>query len=199
MTQRHSVTRWLGALALILSLVGLVSQGATGAQTPLAETRQSADQGDADAQFDLGVMYANGEGVPQDYTQAVAWWRKAADQGHARAQNNLGVMYETGQGVPEDFTQAVAWYRQAADQGHAGAQANLANRYRLGGQGVPQDFVEAHKWLILATSRVTDDSLKSYVVGRRDATAKALTPAQLAEAQKLAREWQAAFEKRQAE
>ena len=81
MTQRHSVTRWLGALGLILALVGLVSQGATSAQTPLAEARQRADQGDADAQYDLGLMYDSGRFVPQDDAQAVAWYRQAADQG----------------------------------------------------------------------------------------------------------------------
>ena len=129
MTQRHSVTRRLGALGLILALVGLVSQGATSAQTPLAETRQRADQGDANAQFNLGVMYASGLGVPQDDVQAAAWYRQAADQGHADAQYYLGVMYATGQGVPQDFTQAVAWYRQAADQGRGPPGSVPATRH----------------------------------------------------------------------
>ena len=78
MTQRHSVTRWLGAFGLALSLVGLVSQGTMSAQT-LAETQQSADQGDAASQYNLGFMYRNGKGVPQDFEQTMAWWRKAAD------------------------------------------------------------------------------------------------------------------------
>ena len=111
MTQRHSVTRWFGALGVILALVGLVSQGTACAQT-LAETRQAADQGDAEAQYSLGLMYATGEGVPEDFTQAAAWWRKAADQGHADAQFGLGGMYATGQGVTQDFTQAAAWWRR---------------------------------------------------------------------------------------
>ncbi|MEW6560686.1 MAG: tetratricopeptide repeat protein, partial [Pseudomonadota bacterium] len=63
--------------------------------------RKAADQGDADAQYNLGVMYANGQGVPQDYAQAASWFRKAADQGYAAAQNNLGIMYANGQGVPQ--------------------------------------------------------------------------------------------------
>ncbi len=160
MTRRHSMTRWLGALGVILALAGL--QGATSAQTPLAETRQSADQGDAIAQFDLGWMYFWGLGdLPQDSTQAVAWYRQAADQGYAAAQYNLALMYHNG-------------------------------------EGVPQDDVEAHKWRNLAASRVTGDKQKEYAEVR-DATAKQMTPAQLAEAQRLAREWQAAFEKRQAE
>ena len=89
----------------------------------------------------------------------------------------------------------MAWWRKAADQGHADAQYTLGLRYDLG-DGVPQDYVEAHKWLSLAASRVTGDEQKRYAVAR-DATAKAMTPAQLAEAQKRADDWQAAFEKRQ--
>ena len=90
---------WLGTLGLILWLVGLVSQGTTSAQTSLAETRQRADQGDAYAQYNLGLMYATGQGVTQDFTQAAAWYCKAADQGDAYAQYNLGLMYAAGQGV----------------------------------------------------------------------------------------------------
>ena len=196
MTQRHFVTRWL-ALGLTFSLVGgVVSQGTANAQT-LAETQQSADQGDAAAQFNLGIRYATGEGVAQDYVEAVAWMRKAADQGDAGAQYNLAVSYVNGLGVPQDFTQAVAWYRKAADQGYADAQYNLGSMYSRGA-GLPQDYVEAHKWRNLAASRVTGDEQKRYAEPR-DALAKLITPAQLAEAQRLAREWQAAFEERQAE
>ena len=91
--------------------------------------RPLADQGMALAQFSLGVMYANGKGVPQDLTQAVNWFRKAADQGNADAQANLGAMYDKGQGVPQDFVQAVNWFRKAADQGNADAQASLGWMY----------------------------------------------------------------------
>ena len=62
--------------------------------------RKASEQGDAGAQSNLGVMYANGQGVPQDYVQAVKWYRKASEQGDAGAQFNLGVMYANGQGVP---------------------------------------------------------------------------------------------------
>jgi hypothetical protein len=88
-------------------------------------TRPDADQGDAVAQFNLGVMYAQGRGVPQDDAEAVRWYRKAADQGHPTAQNNLGMMYQEGHGVPRDDAEAVRWYRKAAERGHAIAQANL--------------------------------------------------------------------------
>ena len=104
--------------------------------------RKAADQGHADAQFNLGYAYAYGQGVPQDYAQAVAWYRKAADQGNAHAQNNLGHAYRNGQGVPQDYGEAVAWYRKAAEQGNQFAQFNLGYAYNFG-QGVPQDSAQA--------------------------------------------------------
>ena len=89
-----------------------------------------ATAGDADAQFNLGWRYAHGRGVPQDDTQAIAWFRKAAEQGYASAQFILGVMYWNGQDVPQDETQAIAWFRKAAEQGDAEAQNILATRER---------------------------------------------------------------------
>ena len=79
------------------------------------------------AQYNLGIMYYNGQGVPQDYAEAVKWYRLAADQGDAYAQYNLGVMYDNGEGVPQDYKEAVKWYRLAAEQGHAKAQYNLGS------------------------------------------------------------------------
>ena len=87
--------------------------------------RHAAGQGDAGAQHDLGVMYAYGGGVPQDYAEAVRWHRLAAEQGNGDAQFNLGVMYRTGRGVPENPGEAVRWWRLAAEQGHAGASGRL--------------------------------------------------------------------------
>ncbi len=195
MRQRHSVTRRL-ALGLILSLVGLISQNTTSAQT-LAETQQRANQGDALAQTALGFIYQSGDGVPEDFMQAVVWYRIAADQGYAPAQANLGVMYSNGTGVPQNFPQAAAWLLKSADQGYAPAQANLGVMYS-NGTGVPQDDVEAHKWLSLAASGLTGDTQEGYA-DYRDGTARRMTPVQLAEAQKRATDWQAAFGKRQAE
>jgi uncharacterized protein len=116
------------------------------------EWRPLAEQGDAHAQFNLGIIYDNGQGVPQDYAEAVKWYRKAADQGNARAQLLLGTMYRKGQGVPQDYAEAVKWHRLAADQGHAIAQFNLGIMYRKG-QGVPQDYAEAVKWYRLAADQ----------------------------------------------
>jgi GYF domain 2/Sel1 repeat len=85
---------------------------------------RAANQGGAEAQNDLGIMYENGSGVPQNYVTAVAWYRKAADQ-VAIAQYNLGTMYEYGEGVPKDDAEALTWYRKAADQGDADAKEQL--------------------------------------------------------------------------
>ena len=124
----------------------------------------------------------------------VAALRVKANAGDADAQHKLGVSYDNGQGVPQDFTQAVGWYRKAAEQNNAVAQSLLGTMYQYG-QGVPQDYVESHKWFNLAASRVSAEKQKEYAEGR-DAVAALMTPAQLAEAQTLAREWLAAFQKR---
>jgi hypothetical protein len=79
----------------------------------------------AEAQFDLGMLYEEGEGVPQDFGQAAAWYRKAAERGHADAQFLLGALYESGQGIPRDDAQAVYWYGKAAEQGHSYAPSAL--------------------------------------------------------------------------
>ena len=109
------------------------------------DCRVRAAQGDASAQFNLGLMYDNGQGVPQDYKEAVKWWKKSAEQGDAEAQYNLGVMYDLGQGVPQDDKEALKWYRKSAEQGDASAQNNLGWMY-ANGLGVPQDYKEAVKW-----------------------------------------------------
>lgn len=111
----------------------------------LTDIRKAAEQGDAEAQFNLGCMYDDGEDVPEDDTEAVKWYRKAAEQGHAGAQNNLGYMYEKGEGVSQEYTEAVKWYRKAAEQGDAEAQCNLGEMYK-DGKGVQQDYAEAVKW-----------------------------------------------------
>ena len=107
--------------------------------------RPLAEQGNAEAQFRLGIMHQLGKGVPQDYREAVKWYRKAADQGDAQGQFSLGVMYRSGVGIPQDYQEALKWFRKAADQGEAQAQHNLGVMYE-NGKGVPQDTKEAVKW-----------------------------------------------------
>ena len=111
----------------------------------LAAVLKAAEQGDVNAEYKLGMMYHNGEGVPRDDLQATAWWRKAADQGYAPAQNSLGASYYDGRGVPQDYAQAVFWGRKAAEQGYAKAQDNLGVSY-FHGQGVNQDYAQAVYW-----------------------------------------------------
>jgi TPR repeat protein len=84
--------------------------------------RKAAEQGNAAGQSNLGVMYTEGRGVPQDDSAAVWWYRKAAEQDNARAQYNLGVMYAEGRGVPQDHAAAASWYQRAAEQGINGAE-----------------------------------------------------------------------------
>ena len=120
--------------------------------TALRLFRKLADQGNARAQSNLGVMYRQGYGVAQNDTEAAKWFRLAADQGIADAQNFLGGMYDLGRGVPKSDTEAVKWYRLAADQGNARAQSNLGASYLMG-EGVPQDDTEAVKWYRLAADQ----------------------------------------------
>ena len=89
-----------------------------------------AEQGDAKAQYNLGLMYDKGDGAPQDYKAAIKWYTKSAEQGHAKAQNNLGLMYVKGLGIPQDYKAATKWWTKAAEQGDGDAQNNLDNMYR---------------------------------------------------------------------
>jgi hypothetical protein len=120
--------------------------------TALAEWRPLAEQGDALAQFVLGVMYNDGEGVPQDNAEAVKWYRLAAEQGNDSGQLNLGLMYNNGWGIPQDHALAVRWYRSAANQGNANAQYMLGFMIRSG-IGSLQDFAEVFKWYRLAAEQ----------------------------------------------
>jgi TPR repeat protein len=130
-------------------------------------------------------MYKEGQGVAQDYAEKVRWYKLAAAQGNAKAQLNLGISYDMGEGVAQDYAEAVRWYKLAAAQGNAVAQYNLGTSYGKG-QGVVQNYMRAHMWLNLAA--VTGDA---FAVKNRDIIAARMTPQQIAEAQKLARDCQA--------
>ena len=129
-------------------------------------------------------MYANGLGVPKEHAEAVNWYRRAADQGYASAQSNLGLMYAKGEGVPKDDAEAVKWYRSAAEQGNATAQFNLSGMY-LRGEGVPQNYVVAYSWASIAAASGASDAHT-----RRDSLAQKMTREQIAEAQRLAANFQ---------
>ncbi len=116
--------------------------------------RKAAAQGDANAQYRLGLVYAgagarwtgpNRYGVLQNFEEAVFWWKKAADQGNDEAQFSLGKAHAEGEGVPQDYAEAVRWWKKAADQGNDEAQFRLGVAYAKG-EGVPQDYAEAARW-----------------------------------------------------
>lgn len=107
--------------------------------------RQRAEAGNAAAQLDLGWLHENGDGVPQDDSEAVKWYRKAAEQGLPTAQSNLGMMLMEGRGGPADRAAGLEWFRKAAHQGHSMASFNLGLAY-FNGDGVPKDFAVAIRW-----------------------------------------------------
>ena len=114
-------------------------------EVDLQQLKKLAAQGNASAQNQLGQLYANGRGVPQDYATARGWYEKAAAQGHTWAQNQLGQLYADGRGVPQNYKAAQQWWEQAALKGSAQAQFNLGQLY-TNGRGVPQDYATARGW-----------------------------------------------------
>ena len=151
------------------------------AQDDLDTVRQAAEQGMTIAQFSLGVMYDNGQGVLKDDAEAVRWFRLAADQGLADAQHNLGFMYDNGKGVPKDDAEAVRWYRLAAEQGQVNAQHNLGVMY-ANGEGVLKDSVLAHMWSTIAGANGNEAARK-----QRDNLEDDMTRAEISRATELAR------------
>ena len=126
--------KFLASVAIVFTLAGTAQAqdfqkgfealGAGDYATALQEWKPLAEQGDAYAQFNLGLMYVNGDGVPQDYKEAASWFRKAAEQGGAKAQGNLGIMYGTGQGVPQDYLLAHMWGNIGSANGDEGGAEN---------------------------------------------------------------------------
>jgi hypothetical protein len=136
------------------------------------------------------LRYEQGQGVPQDYAEAVKWYRLAAAQGDAKAQFNLGLAYEHGQGVEQDNAEAVKLFRLAAAQGDARAQRDLGTMYELG-KGVTQDYVRSHMWFNLSAASGWGGGIDLFsVMEQRDLVAAKMTPQQIAEAQKMASECQ---------
>jgi TPR repeat protein len=121
--------------------------------------RKAADQGNADAQFNIGMMYENGEGVTQDYAEALRWYQKAADQENADAQNHIGLIYVNGWGVAQDYAEAGRWFRKAADQGNATAQYNLGLLY-AGGKLGSRYKREGRLWMQKSAAGGNEDAKK---------------------------------------
>jgi hypothetical protein len=190
---KRRITTLFGGAAIALALIGIAAAGPLedgqaayqrgDYATALRLLRPLAEQRNVDAQVQLGDLYLAGEGVPRDDAQAMNWYRKAADHGNARAQIRVGDMYDNAHSVFWDYAQAVAWYRKAADAGNAEGQYKLGLMYDFG-DGVPQDYLSAHMWFNLAASRGSGMGASD-----RDLVAAKMTPAQIAEAQRMAREW----------
>ena len=145
--------------------------------------RRAADHGEVSAQSSMGTMYKLGWGVAQDDNEALKWFQRAGEQGEATAQNAMGVMYQAGRGAPQNHVEAAKWFRRAADQGLAVAQINLGLAYAKG-EGVSQDHVSAHKWFNLAAKLGSQEAERN-----RDAVARLMTSAQLAEAERSTPDW----------
>jgi TPR repeat protein len=143
----------------------------------------NAERGTAEDQYNLGLRYERGAGISQSHQEAVRWYRRAATQGYPDALYKLCEMSERGQGLPQDYQEALRWCGQAAEHGHGRAMFLLGRLYHTG-HGVPGDVVRAHMWYNLAAAN-------GYDLGKkwRDRLADDMSPTQIAEAQKLAREW----------
>ena len=157
----------------------------------LARLRPLAEQRNAVAQFYLGIMHANGSGVPCDLAEAQRLYRLAAAQGHASAQFNLGAMHLNGHGMPKDAAEARKFYQQAAVQGHARAQYELGLLY-ASGQGGSTDTVQAHFWFNLAIASFPETSGSDWryrAQVQRGLAAARMSPTEIAVAEQMARGW----------
>ena len=196
---RFGIRNLLGALAIAAAL------GASAAAGPLEDAndayrekayakaaelwRPLAENGDAEAQYSLGTLYAEGKGVEQNDATAFLWFQRAANQGVAAAQYNVGASYATGAGIAKSDVDAARWFRRAADQGMAFAQLNLGLLYAAG-NGVPQDDVEAYKWLELAFAGLPPGGPRMDVARAMTDVSAKMTREQLIEAKRRQRAWQ---------
>lgn len=191
---------FLAVLALIFSSTSWSADFAKGQEaynvgdyeTALTEWQPLAEAGDANGQFGMGLLYANGFGVPLDDSLALKWYRSAADQGHAAAQYNIAVMYANGWGVPQSDEEAFKWYSLAAEQGVTEAQVAIGKMY-WSGFGVAQDKVQALKWLSIASE--LGDSAAPF---KRDELASKMSPEESAESDGLVRAWMESYRNLQA-
>ena len=142
-----------------------------------------ADAGDADSQFGMGMLYANGFGVALDDTLALTYYGLAAEQGHGQALCNLGTMHANGWGVPPSDEEAFKFYGLAAELGITEAQSNLSGMYQRG-NGTEQDLVQAHKWITIAAG--LNHSGAEY---KLEQLSGEMTAEQIAEGASLATAW----------
>ncbi|MGD0208561.1 MAG: tetratricopeptide repeat-containing serine protease family protein [Verrucomicrobiota bacterium] len=185
--------KWLrkaaeGDVVLAQSFLGWCYESGKGTKQDYAEAvkwyRKAVEKGDAFGQFGLGHCYANGLGVPQDYAKAAQLHRDSAEQGFAEAQRSLAACYLAGKGVPQNDDEGIKWTRKAAEQDEGIAELFLATAYHDGRWGIPQDFVEAYKWANLSAAHGQTGAISLREVLRGE-----MTPEQVAEGQRLTREF----------
>jgi len=140
----------------------------------------------------LADLYAQGgKDLPKDQAKAFALYTKSANKGNAAAQRHLAIAYERGQGVTADPAEAQAWWLKAANKGDARAQFLIGKRQATG-EAMPQDYVQAWKWLTLANTGAPagyEKAAREEAIALKNTIAAKMTPMQLADAQKLVREW----------
>ena len=138
-------------IAIIIAMTAIAAATAqtdsnTLANLPFSELKTKAEQGDADAQFQLALRYHTGNGIDKNPSEAVIWYQKAANQGNADAQNNLAACYASGDGVAKDTKQMLHWIKKAAEQGNPMTQSNLGYIYYNGTEGLVEDYNRAAYW-----------------------------------------------------
>jgi TPR repeat protein len=149
--------------------------------------RAAAEGGDAESQFQVGRLYSSGDGVSQDYVEAMRWYRKAADQGHVKAEFAVGCLYHLGKGVGRDDVESARWVRKAAEAGLPAAQYVLGTDYDEG-LGVPMDKAEAFAWLERCLYRTTDRELEEQIEMRVAELGQSMTPEDRRRANELLQE-----------
>lgn len=181
---------WIALLALMLPVAArgdlegaLRAYGEGDYAVAAEELRALAVDGNAVAQYYLGVMHHAGLGVEQDGKAAARWYGKAAERGHPQAQYSLANLYMYGGGVDRDYDQAREWYRKAARQGHSEAQYSLGELY-WSGMGAQQSDVLAYAWFAVAAASGDEDA-----AAMRERAASRMGPADLEAAQQRAAQW----------
>ena len=154
--------------------------------TAFQNWKELAENGNAKAQNNLGILYRKGLGVERDSAEAFKWYKMAANQNFAKAQFNLGLMYKQGNGIEQDMKKALRWYRKSAINGYTRAQYALGLRYEKG-NGVRRNLVNSLKWLNLALNKASGKFRKN-VIAAHNRVSSGLTEAEINAAQRLAEE-----------
>lgn len=182
------------ALMLLSGQVGGMEDAAAYTRMPLADLARKASGNDARAQFELGVRFNEGRGVPKNTTEALRWLREAAWRGHIEAQRLLALKYYHGYGVPMDHTEALRWAQRLAEANDVRGQMMLAAMY-ANGEGTPRQLIRAYAWYAIAATAALEAGdaivreLGDMAKAQRDYTATLLKPDEEAAAQKMASDW----------